>query len=103
MNLSLLKRNTKFIAESLAKHIYGLENKDIEVFTGSLEVNENSIQSWMNALTSESRATPLIVPSSTILRGIENVFPSVFVDYISQNAGARNVCGSCIKSNISIS
>jgi len=73
VNLKILERNIKFIAESLAKHMFGYHDHDVEVFAGSLEVNSYFVKSWIDALTSTSRFAPLLKPDSPMLNGIQRV------------------------------
>jgi len=73
VNLAILERNIKFIAESLAKHVYGHNEKEFEVFAGSLAVNSHFIKSWMDALTSFPRFAPLIPLDSPLLIGLQKV------------------------------
>jgi len=60
VNKDILFRNIKFIAESIAKYIYDFSGdnsstKNLEIFSGSLEVNKQFIESWMQTLTSTNR------------------------------------------------
>jgi hypothetical protein len=56
LNCTILVRNIRLIAESLAKHIYNLDEKHISLFEGSLDINEAFVESWLNAVCSVSRA-----------------------------------------------
>jgi hypothetical protein len=74
VNGNILERNIKFVAESLAKHMFGHSERDFEIFAGSLAVNSQFVQSWMTALTSVSRFAPLIPLDSQVLSGMQRVF-----------------------------
>ncbi len=74
VSLDILERNARFIAESLAKHIYGLEAQhDLSVFNGSLNINKHFLQSWMNVLGASPRVTPFMAKKEPLLVGLESV------------------------------
>lgn len=56
-NLKNFERNIKLIIEALGNYIY---NKNIEIFKGSLEINNLFVQSWLNTFLKYSRYTPSI-------------------------------------------
>ncbi|KAE9620617.1 hypothetical protein Lal_00019898 [Lupinus albus] len=53
-------RSVKLIAESLARHIYGHQGKNIQIFAdnGSLAVNPSYVRSWLDLLSQTSRVAP---------------------------------------------
>lgn len=72
VNVSILTRNIRFVAESLAKSIYGLHEREVEVFAGSLGVSDRFVSSWLRALT-ENHRVELFGMDSALLMGLERV------------------------------
>ena len=72
VNVSTLTRNIRFVAESLAKYIYGLHERDVEVFGGSLGLSNHFVSSWLQALTDNPRAEMFGIDSN-LLGGLERV------------------------------
>jgi len=77
VNVTTLKRNIKFLAEVLASHIYGFHGQNLEVFTGSLDVNDDFVSAWQRSLSQHPRmqpflSTPKNVPAP-IVDGLEKV------------------------------
>merc|ERR1712072_693854 len=64
INMTTLKRNTKFVAEVLATHIYGFHGKSLEVFSGSLNVNDEFVSAWQSALSQHARMQPFLSTAS---------------------------------------
>ncbi|KAJ1530768.1 hypothetical protein ONE63_005621 [Megalurothrips usitatus] len=58
LDISALARNTRIVAEALAKHIFALNAG--KVFNNQLGVEENSIEMWIDYLSSMSRSTHLL-------------------------------------------
>eukprot|EP00455_Lapot_gusevi_P005476 TRINITY_DN1233_c0_g1_i1.p1 TRINITY_DN1233_c0_g1~~TRINITY_DN1233_c0_g1_i1.p1 ORF type:complete len:207 (-),score=72.42 TRINITY_DN1233_c0_g1_i1:104-724(-) len=71
-----LARNIKFVAESLAKHIYGYPNRSLEVVSGSNSVNMEVVSAWHKFLTSQSRAEFLFHKKSDLLVQLEKTLSS---------------------------
>ncbi len=72
-NISTLTRNIRFIAESLAKYVYALNAQELDIFEGSLSVNQRFIETWLQALTESSRVTPYLSSDSALISGLEKV------------------------------
>ncbi|KNA13153.1 hypothetical protein SOVF_119310 [Spinacia oleracea] len=55
-------RGVKLVAESLARHIYGHEGKNIQIFAenSSLAVNPSYIASWLSLLSRTPRVAPFL-------------------------------------------
>ncbi|RDY01084.1 Nicalin-1 [Mucuna pruriens] len=53
-------RSVKLIAESLARHIYGHQGKNIQIFAdnSNLAVNPSYVRSWLNVLSQTPRVAP---------------------------------------------
>ncbi|XP_044263181.1 nicalin-1 [Tribolium madens] len=58
LNLEKLNQNAKVIAEALANFVYNTSLS--EIFGGSLDVDKNYLEAWINYLTSQPRATQLL-------------------------------------------
>ena len=78
VNLAILKRNIKFLAEVLASHIYGFHGKDLEVFTGSLSINSAFVEAWQSSLTQHARMQPFLseAPEGQLISGLEKALQS---------------------------
>ncbi|CEM37593.1 unnamed protein product [Vitrella brassicaformis CCMP3155] len=66
-----LMHRIRFVAETLALHIYGIDDTDIEVFEGTLSVNEDYIRSWQRLLSTTPRFYPLLKPKSPFMLQLE--------------------------------
>ncbi|KAG9128973.1 hypothetical protein Leryth_014743 [Lithospermum erythrorhizon] len=55
-------RSVKLVAESLARHIYSQEGKNINIFAddSSLAINPSYISSWLNLLSTTPRVAPFL-------------------------------------------
>jgi len=78
------KKNIKFIGESLAKHIYGLSGKELEVFTESLKPNSGFISSWLTTVANVPRAIPFIPKNSPLMSGVTKVLSNYVTDVTNQ-------------------
>ncbi|OIV99269.1 hypothetical protein TanjilG_17079 [Lupinus angustifolius] len=60
VNEMAITRSVKLIAESLARHIYGHQGKNIQIFAdnSSLAVNPSYVRSWLDLLSQTSRVAP---------------------------------------------
>lgn len=58
IDMSIVVRNTRIIAEALGKHIFALNSG--KIFSNQLGVDENSLQMWMDYLTGTPRSTQLL-------------------------------------------
>ncbi|XP_010245975.1 PREDICTED: nicalin-1 isoform X2 [Nelumbo nucifera] len=57
-----VSRSVKLVAESLARHIYGHQGKNIQIFAdgSSLAVNPFYIQSWLDLMSQTPRVAPFL-------------------------------------------
>jgi len=76
INDTALIRNIQFIAESLAKHIFGSNG---DVFEGNLQVNDHFVKSWLDTLAASPRSSTHQLMSPPLLHGIH----STIQQYIS--------------------
>ncbi|MBA0730547.1 hypothetical protein Golax_022785, partial [Gossypium laxum] len=62
VNETAITRGVKLVAESLARHIYGHQGKNVQIFAdgGSLAVNPAYIQSWLDLLSQTPRVAPFL-------------------------------------------
>ncbi|XP_027344937.1 nicalin-1 isoform X1 [Abrus precatorius] len=60
VNEAAIVRSVKLIAESLARHIYGHQGKNIQIFAdnSNLAVNPSYIRSWLDVLSQTPRVAP---------------------------------------------
>ncbi|KAL1252115.1 hypothetical protein QQF64_019911, partial [Cirrhinus molitorella] len=75
VDLAKLSRNTKVIAETLARVIYNLTEKgvdgDLEIFTEQMQVQEDQLASLVDWLTAQPRAAQLLDKDSSIVNTLE--------------------------------
>uniref|UniRef100_A0A673YN51 BOS complex subunit NCLN n=1 Tax=Salmo trutta TaxID=8032 RepID=A0A673YN51_SALTR len=70
-----LSRNTKLIAESLARVIYNLTEKgapgDLQIFTEQMQMQEEQLSSVVDWLTAQPRAAQLVDKDSSVVSTLE--------------------------------
>ncbi|XP_059425032.1 BOS complex subunit ncln isoform X3 [Carassius carassius] len=75
VDLTKLSRNTKVIAEALARVIYNLTDKgvggDLQIFTEQMQVQEDQLESMVDWLTAQPRAAQLLDKDSSIVNTLE--------------------------------
>ncbi|XP_038856899.1 nicalin-1-like isoform X1 [Salvelinus namaycush] len=75
VDLRKLSRNTKLIAESLARVIYNLTEKgapgDLQIFTEQMQVQEEQLSSMVDWLTAQPRAAQLVDKDSSVVSTLE--------------------------------
>ncbi|XP_023025797.1 BOS complex subunit NCLN [Leptinotarsa decemlineata] len=65
LNVDRLVKNTKIVAEALARQIYNVSGGD--VFGNSWDVNRNYINTWIEYLTSQPRSPQLLSDKDNVL------------------------------------
>ncbi|XP_058729696.1 uncharacterized protein LOC131625991 [Vicia villosa] len=62
VNEAAIVRSVKLIAESLAKHIYGHQGKNVQIFANNsnLAVNPSYVRSWLDVLSRTPRVAPFL-------------------------------------------
>ncbi|XP_031259874.1 nicalin-1 isoform X2 [Pistacia vera] len=62
VNEASIIRSVKLVAESLARHIYGFQGKNIKIFAdnSSLAVNPSYIRSWLDLVSRTPRVAPFL-------------------------------------------
>ncbi|EPS62126.1 hypothetical protein M569_12666, partial [Genlisea aurea] len=70
-----LIRTIKLVAESLARQIYGLEGKGIDVFAddSSLSVNVFHVRSWLKYLSATPRVAPFLAKDDPLITALKKV------------------------------
>lgn len=71
MDLDLLTRNVKVVAEGLARYIFGLGDLQASVFEGSHAVHQNFLHSWINTVSSFPRVCPYVATTSPLFAALE--------------------------------
>ncbi|XP_076880118.1 BOS complex subunit ncln isoform X3 [Brachyhypopomus gauderio] len=75
VDLKKLSRNTKLIAEALARVVYNLTEKgtngDLEIFTEQMQVQEDQLMSLVDWLASQPRAAQLVDKDSSVVSTLE--------------------------------
>ncbi|CAH1797520.1 unnamed protein product [Owenia fusiformis] len=67
-----LARNVKVLVEALARHVFDVQNQgNLEIFNGALDVQEESIGSWMDYLGTQSRAAQVLTKDHVIVAALE--------------------------------
>ncbi|XP_025076679.1 nicalin-1-like [Pomacea canaliculata] len=73
VNQKTLSRNIYVVADALARHMYNLTNLgNFSLFTEALGLQEEGQISWLDFLTEQPRAAPLLPPESSILNMLED-------------------------------
>ncbi|KAG8371150.1 hypothetical protein BUALT_Bualt13G0056800 [Buddleja alternifolia] len=69
VNEASISRSVKLVAESLARHIYGQEGKNIDIFAddSSLAVNPSYIRSWLDFLSTTPRVAPFLSKNDPLI------------------------------------
>ncbi|XP_029906272.1 BOS complex subunit ncln isoform X3 [Myripristis murdjan] len=75
VDLKKLSRNTKVVAEALARVIYNLTEKgapgDLQIFTEQMQVQEEQLSSVVDWLTAQPRAAQLVDKDSSVVSTLE--------------------------------
>ncbi|KAK4440585.1 Nicalin-1 [Sesamum alatum] len=68
-----ISRSVKLVAESLARHIYGQEQKNIDIFAdnSSLSVNPSYIRSWLEFLSTTPRVAPFLSKNDPLIMALK--------------------------------
>ncbi|KAL3828592.1 hypothetical protein ACJIZ3_017394 [Penstemon smallii] len=70
---TLISRSVKLVAESLARHIYGQEGKNIDIFAddSSLSVNPSYIRTWSEFLSTTPRVAPFLSKNDPFIMALK--------------------------------
>jgi hypothetical protein len=78
-----LAKNIKFVAEALAKYIYGTDVQT-NIFEGSLAVDTQFINAWLETLASYPRMFPFTEKNHTVIAGLERTLSQYTTDVSRQ-------------------
>eukprot|EP01116_Phalansterium_solitarium_P008752 TRINITY_DN22717_c0_g1_i1.p1 TRINITY_DN22717_c0_g1~~TRINITY_DN22717_c0_g1_i1.p1 ORF type:complete len:559 (-),score=186.63 TRINITY_DN22717_c0_g1_i1:86-1705(-) len=70
IDTAILTRNVRFVAESIAKHIYNLSSTEFAIIDGSHGVDELFVEGWIDAIAGMPRYQPLLTPQSPFIAGL---------------------------------
>ncbi|KAF8403337.1 hypothetical protein HHK36_011439 [Tetracentron sinense] len=73
VNETAVFRSVKLVAESLARHIYGHQGKNIQIFAdgSNLAVNPSYIQSWLDLLSRTPRVAPFLSKADPFIMALK--------------------------------
>lgn len=81
VDTAVLTRNIQILAETLARHLYNLTSQgQFRLFTDGLEVQEELVSAWLDCLTSQPRATPLIAKEHRLITTLEETLSRYLKD-----------------------
>ncbi|KAJ0248248.1 hypothetical protein HA466_0153800 [Hirschfeldia incana] len=73
VNEDAIIKGVKLVAESLARHIYGHQGKDIKIFAdnSSLAVNPFYVRSWLDSLSQTPRVAPFLSKDEPLIMALK--------------------------------
>ncbi|KAL5579778.1 hypothetical protein UlMin_012220 [Ulmus minor] len=73
VNEAAVIRSVKLVAESLARHIYGYQEKNIQIFAddSSLAINPSYVKSWLEFLSQTPRVAPFLSKSDPFVSALK--------------------------------
>ncbi|KAL1205486.1 hypothetical protein V5N11_026672 [Cardamine amara subsp. amara] len=73
VNENAIIKGVKLVAESLARHIYGHQGKDIKIFAdnSSLAVNPFYVRSWLDLLSQTPRVVPFLSKNEPLIMALK--------------------------------
>ncbi|KAJ8750234.1 hypothetical protein K2173_014149 [Erythroxylum novogranatense] len=73
VNETAIIKSIKLVAESIARHIYGHQGKNIEIFAddSSLAVSPSYIRSWLDLLSRTPRVAPFLSKNDPFIMALE--------------------------------
>ncbi|AQK78019.1 hypothetical protein ZEAMMB73_Zm00001d034970 [Zea mays] len=73
-------RAARLVSESLARRIYGLKGRNIDVFAenSSLAINPHYIRSWLDLLSRTPRVAPFLQKNDPFIAALEKVLDGCF-------------------------
>ncbi|KAG9153565.1 hypothetical protein Leryth_008510 [Lithospermum erythrorhizon] len=82
-----IARSVKLVAESLARHIYSQEGKNINIFAddSSLAINPSYISSWLNLLSTTPRVSPFLSKNDPLVMALKKELEDHTADVKVQN------------------
>ncbi|XP_028110262.1 nicalin-1-like [Camellia sinensis] len=82
VNEAAIVRSVKLVAESLARHIYGQQGKNIKIFAdnSSYAVNPSYIVSWLDLLSRTPRVAPFLSKNDPLIMALKKELADHTVD-----------------------
>ncbi|GMP88380.1 hypothetical protein CsSME_00040396 [Camellia sinensis var. sinensis] len=82
LNEAAIMRSVKLVAESLARHIYGHQGKNINIFAdnSTLTVNPSYVASWLDLLSRTPRVAPLLTKNDPLIMALKKELGDHTVD-----------------------
>ncbi|KAK8947949.1 hypothetical protein KSP40_PGU002297 [Platanthera guangdongensis] len=82
VDVNAVNRNVKLVAESLAKHIYGQQNRNIEIFAenSSLAINPSYVTLWLDLLSRTPRVAPFLQKTDPFISALKKELSDHTVD-----------------------
>ncbi|XP_059627719.1 uncharacterized protein LOC132270556 isoform X2 [Cornus florida] len=73
VNEAAIIRSVNLVAESLARHIYGHQGKNVKIFTenSSLAINPSYVKSWLNLLSQTPRVAPFLSKNDPFIMALK--------------------------------
>ncbi|KAJ1266766.1 hypothetical protein BS78_07G003500 [Paspalum vaginatum] len=80
-------RTVRLVSESLARHIYGLKGRNIDVFAenSSLAINPHYIRSWLDLLSQTPRVAPFLQKNDPFIEALRKELSGHTADVHVQN------------------
>ncbi|KAH9605499.1 hypothetical protein KSS87_004668 [Heliosperma pusillum] len=84
---SAVIKGVKLVAETLARHIYGLDGKNTEIFAedSSLAVNPAYISSWLSFLSQTPRVAPFLAKTDPLISALRKELAEHTVEVKAQH------------------
>ncbi|KAG0495126.1 hypothetical protein HPP92_006120 [Vanilla planifolia] len=75
-------KSVKLVAESLARHVYGLHGRNIEIFSenSSLSINPFYVKSWLDLMSRTPRVAPFLQKTDPFISALEKELSDHTVD-----------------------
>ncbi|KAI0515544.1 hypothetical protein KFK09_008209 [Dendrobium nobile] len=75
-------RSVKLVAESLARHVYGQQGRNIQIFaeSSSLEINPSYIALWLDLLSRTPRVAPFLEKTNSFISALKKELSDHTVD-----------------------
>ncbi|KAL7173984.1 hypothetical protein ACSBR2_033273 [Camellia fascicularis] len=82
LNEAAIMRSVKLVAESLARHIYGHQGKNINIFAdnSTLTVNPSYVASWLDLLSRTPRVAPFLTKNDPFIMALKKELADHTVD-----------------------
>ncbi|PIN20721.1 putative aminopeptidases - M20/M25/M40 family [Handroanthus impetiginosus] len=88
-----ISRRVKLVAESLARHIYGQEGKNVDIFAdgSSLSINPSYIHSWLQFLSTTPRVAPFLSKNDPLIMALKKELADHTVEVRVQQEGLDGI------------